>query len=478
MVDNNGKHYSNILLMLTLLLGTFSTALTTNMLVTSYPTLMNKFSISSATVQWLTTGPLLIMGIMIPISAWLLNNFNLKWIYFTALTFFFVGLIISFTANNFGMILFGRLVQSIGVGITFPTIQTVLLVIFPAEKRGSMMGLGGIVIGLAPALGPTVSGWILDNASWRELFGYMLIPVVLVMVLTLILVKPVIEIKKSKIDAIAITLSTIGFGSLLYGFSEVGEQGWFSATVIVGIIAGIIFIGLFVAREWPQENPFLNVRLLSIPSFTVASMITALSNTAMISIQVVLPMYLQNVRGMSPLHSGLMILPGALVYGVVSLISGRLYDQIGGRRLAVVGTLLLTGATIPFAMLTQTTPYSFIISEYTLLMIGVALVAMPSTAASSIDLKGIQLSHGTAVNSTMRQVMTSIGTAVLGSVLSNVMKNHEPTHSLLHSAPLLFQSRSYSAAMIGFHAAFLVATAMGILDLIFACMVKDKKKEG
>ncbi|GAY71855.1 MFS transporter [Lentilactobacillus kosonis] len=130
MVDNNGQRYSSVLLMLTLLLGTFSTALTTNMLVTSYPTLMNQFSISSATVQWLTTGPLLIMGIMIPISAWLLNNFNLKWIYFTALTFFFVGLIISFTADNFGMILFGRLVQSVGVGVTFPTIQTVLLVIF------------------------------------------------------------------------------------------------------------------------------------------------------------------------------------------------------------------------------------------------------------------------------------------------------------------------------------------------------------
>ncbi|WP_125007506.1 MFS transporter, partial [Lentilactobacillus kosonis] len=304
-----------------------------------------------------------------------------------------------------------------------------------------MMGLGGIVIGLAPALGPTVSGWILDNATWRDLFGYMLIPVAIVMMLTLIFVKPVMMIKKSKIDVIAILLSTIGFGSLLYGFSEVGERGWLSTVVIVGIIVGIIFIGLFVSREWPQENPFLNVKLLSIPSFTVASMITALSNTAMISIQVVLPMYLQNVRGMSPLHSGLMILPGALVYGVVSLISGRLYDEIGGRRLAIIGTMLLTGATIPFALLTRTTPYSFIISEYTVLMIGVALVAMPLTAASSIDLKGLQLSHGTAVNSTMRQVMTSIGTAILGSVLANVMKQNEPAHSLLQSAPLLYQSR-------------------------------------
>jgi len=478
MVDNNGKKYNSMLLMLTLLLGTFSTALTTNMLVTSYPTLMNKFDISSATVQWLTTGPLLIMGIMIPVSAWLLNNFSLKTIYFSALTFFLVGLGLSFTANNFGMILFGRLVQAIGVGVTFPTIQTVLLVIFPPEKRGSMMGLGGIVIGLAPALGPTVSGWILDNGSWRNLFGLMLIPVAIVMIMTLLFVKPVIKVTKSKIDGVAVALSTIGFGTLLYGFSEVGEYGWTSLIVIGGIVIGLIFIAAFAMREWPQKNPFLNVRLLTIPSFTIASMITALSNTAMIGIQVVLPMYLQNVRGLSPLKSGLMILPGALVYGVVSLISGRMYDRIGGRRLAVSGTLLLTIATIPFAMLTQQTPYSFIMAEYTVLMIGVALVVMPMTAASSIDLTGIQLSHGTAVNSTMRQVMTSVGTAILGSVLANVMSRSNPAHALLNSAPLLYQNQRYAAAMNGFHAAFLVATAMGIIDFIFARFVKDKQKEG
>ncbi|WP_052467399.1 MDR family MFS transporter [Paucilactobacillus hokkaidonensis] len=463
--------------MLTLLLGTFSTALTTNMLVTSYPTLMRQFSISSATVQWLTTGPLLVMGIMIPVSAWLLNNFSLRIIYLTALGFFFVGLLISYTANNFSMILIGRLVQAVGVGVTFPTIQTVLLVIFPPEKRGAMMGLGGIVIGLAPALGPTVSGWILDNYVWRDLFGLMLVPVAIVIIMTIAFVRPVIKVRKSKIDGIAVALSTIGFGVLLYGFSEVGSDGWGSATVIVSIVIGLIFIGGFAWREWPQQNPLLNIRLLSIPSFTVASVITALSNTAMIGVQVVLPMYLQNVRGMSPLHSGLMILPGALVYGVVSLVSGRLYDEMGGRRLALVGTFLLTIATVPFAMLTRETPYSFIICEYTVLMIGVALVAMPLTAASSIDLTGIQLSHGTAVNSTMRQVMTSIGTAILGSVLANVMAQNNPAHSLLQTAPLAFKDQSYIAAMQGFRAAFLVATAFGIVDFIFACFVKNERKE-
>lgn len=477
MKDTNGRPFNRIWLMVTLMCGTFCTALTTNMLVTAYPTLMTRFDISSATVQWLTTGFLLVMGIMIPISAWLINNFSLRTIYLTALSFFLAGLVISYTAPSFAMIFLGRLVQAIGVGITFPTIQTVLLVTFPADKRGSMMGLGGIVIGLAPALGPTVSGWILDNATWRDLFGVMIPPVILVLILSLIFVRPVIPVKKSPIDTLAIILSTIGFGSLLYGFSEVGEQGWGSVSVISGIVVGLIFIGLFARHEWPQADPFLNVRLLKIPSFTIASFVTALSNTAMIGIQVVLPMYLQQVRGLSPFHSGLMILPGALVYGIVSLISGNLYDRMGGRRLALIGTFLLTLGTLPFALLTRSTPYSYIICEYTILMIGVALVTMPITAASSIDLKGLQLSHGTAVNSTMRQVTTSMGTAILGSVLANVMANHTPAHSLLTSAPLAYQSQSYAAAMSGFHAAFLVATAFGIIDLVFAIFIKDHRRE-
>ncbi|MFC6201145.1 MDR family MFS transporter [Lactiplantibacillus nangangensis] len=477
-MDTNGKRYSQLWLTITLVLGTFCTALTTNMLVTAYPTMMNRFSISSATVQWLTTGSLLVMGIMIPVSAWLLNNFSLRLIYTAALSCFLIGLIVSYTASNFQLILIGRLVQAVGIGITFPTIQTVLLVIYPPEKRGTMLGLGGIVIGLAPALGPTVSGWILDNASWRDLFGLMIPPVAIVLALACYTVRPVIPLKKSAIDAWAIAWSTIGFGSLLYGFSSVGNDGWSSPIVLISILIGLVFIGLFVHREWPQAEPLLNIRLLKIPSFTIASLITALANTAMIGIQVVLPMYLQNVRGLSPLDSGLMILPGALLYGVISLISGRAYDHIGGRRLALMGTFLLTLGTLPFAMLTQHTPYLYIIMEYIVLMSGVALVAMPLTAASSVDLTGLQLSHGTAINSTMRQIMTSMGTAILGSVLANVMANAKPAKALLTTAPLAYRDQSYAAAMQGFHAAFLVATAMGILGMIFALMVKRTPKAG
>lgn len=166
-----------------------------------------------------------------------------------------------------------------------------------------------------------------------------------------------------------------------------------------------------------------------------------------------------------------------MLYGVISLISGRAYDHIGGRRLALMGMFLLTLGTLPFAMLTRQTPYTYIIMEYIVLMSGTALVAMPLTAASSVDLHGLQLSHGTAINSTMRQVMTSMGTAILGSVLTNVTTTHKPA-ALLQQAPLAYRDQTYAAAMQGFHAAFLVATAMGIIGLIFAAFVKKNSKVG
>lgn len=179
-----------------LLVGTFCTVLNQTILSTAFPTIMDAFNVSTATVQWLTTGFMLVNGIMIPISAWLSTRFNTKWLYISAMVIFLAGTIVSFTAPNFGLLLTGRLIQAVGVGVTMPLLQTIMLSIFPPERRGTAMGLAGIVIGLAPAIGPTLSGWVIDNFSWRDLFG-MIIPIVAVVVLaSLWFMKPVLPTKK------------------------------------------------------------------------------------------------------------------------------------------------------------------------------------------------------------------------------------------------------------------------------------------
>ena len=474
-VDIYGKKYNRSLLVVVLLIGTFCTVLNQTLLATAFPTLMKEFDISASTVQWLTTGFLLVNGIMIPVSAWLINSFSSKKLYISAMTTFLIGTIICFLAQNFSVLLIGRLIQAIGVGLSMPLLQNIMLTIFPPEKRGSAMGMAGIVIGLAPALGPTLSGWIIDHYSWRDLFGMVIPIVILVLVLALFFMKSVIELTHPKIDTISAILSTIGFGSLLYGFSSVGDKGWLSKEVLGFLIIGIIFIFLFSKRQLKIEHPFLELRVFKSKIFTIAAVLAGVTNMAMIGAEMVLPLYIQNIRGESAFHSGLMLLPGALVMGLMMPITGAIFDKRGARKLAITGMFILTSATLPFAFLTSKTSVIVIVVLYAIRMFGISMVMMPVTTSGMNALPTHLISHGTAVNNTFRQVASSIGTAILISVLTNVTKNNLPTKSILEATPLAYKDQAINATLSGYHAAFLVAVIFGFIGWLITFTLAKKK---
>ena len=474
-VDIYGKKYNRSLLVAVLLIGTFCTVLNQTLLATAFPTLMKEFDISASTVQWLTTGFLLVNGIMIPVSAWLINSFSSKKLYISAMTTFLIGTIICFLAQNFSVLLIGRLIQAIGVGLSMPLLQNIMLTIFPPEKRGSAMGMAGIVIGLAPALGPTLSGWIIDHYSWRDLFGMVIPIVILVLVLALFFMKSVIELTHPKIDTISAILSTIGFGSLLYGFSSVGDKGWLSKEVLGFLIIGIIFIFLFSKRQLKIEHPFLELRVFKSKIFTIAAVLAGVTNMAMIGAEMVLPLYIQNIRGESAFHSGLMLLPGALVMGLMMPITGAIFDKRGARNLAITGMFILTSATLPFAFLTSKTSVIVIVVLYAIRMFGISMVMMPVTTSGMNALPAHLISHGTAVNNTFRQVASSIGTAILISVLTNVTKNNLPTKSILEATPLAYKDQAINATLSGYHAAFLVAVIFGFIGWLITFTLAKKE---
>lgn len=474
-VDIYGKKYNRNLLVVVLLIGTFCTVLNQTLLATAFPTLMKEFDISASTVQWLTTGFLLVNGIMIPVSAWLINSFSSKELYISAMTTFLIGTIICFLAPNFSVLLTGRLIQAIGVGLSMPLLQNIMLTIFPPEKRGSAMGMAGIVIGLAPALGPTLSGWIIDHYSWRDLFGMVIPIVILVLVLALFFMKSVIELTHPKIDTISAILSTIGFGSLLYGFSSVGDKGWLSKEVLGFLIIGIIFIFLFSKRQLKIEHPFLELRVFKSKIFTIAAVLAGVTNMAMIGAEMVLPLYIQNIRGESAFHSGLMLLPGALVMGLMMPITGAIFDKRGARKLAITGMFILTSATLPFAFLTSKTSVIVIVVLYAIRMFGISMVMMPVTTSGMNALPDHLISHGTAVNNTFRQVASSIGTAILISVLTNVTKNNLPTKSILEATPLAYKDQAINATLSGYHAAFLVAVVFGFIGWLITFTLAKKE---
>ena len=448
-VDIHGKHYNRNLLVLVLIVGSFCTVLNGTLLSTALPSIMKDFNISTATAEWLSTAFLLVNGVMIPISAWLINRFGSKKMYLTAMSTFFIGTLTAALAPNFQTLLAGRIIQGLGVGVTMPLLQTIMLSIFPADKRGAAMGTVGIVIGLAPAIGPTLSGWVVDNLSWRYLFSIIAPIAGIVVILAAFLVKDVLPTKDEKIDIFSVATSTIGFGSLLYGFSEAGNKGWTNPEILAFIFVGIIFVILFGIRQLKMDDPFLDITVFKHFEFSLAAILSGVTNLAMVGIEMVLPLYIQNLRGESAFHSGLILLPGALMIGIMSPITGRIFDRYGARKMAITGMTLLTLGTVPFMFLTENSSFLMIIILYAIRMVGVALVMMNVTTSGMNSLPLDKISHGTAVNNTFRQVLSSIGTAILVSVLTTTTKNNMPEKSVLKTLPLQYKTGAINATLDG-----------------------------
>ncbi|MCL6221929.1 multidrug efflux MFS transporter [Streptococcus dysgalactiae subsp. equisimilis] len=484
--DIHGKEYNRTAMVMLLLIATFAGVLNQTSLGTAIPTLMTSFNINLATAQQATTWFLLANGIMIPVSAYLTTRFSTKWLYVTAYAILITGLLITALAptDNWTLFLFGRIIQASAVGITMPLMQVVMVNIFPAEQRGAAMGLNGLVVGLAPAIGPTFAGWILKHdfvlmgvhLSWRAIFILPLVILTLAFLAAPFVVKDVIANRDMSLDVPSLILSIIGFGSFLWGFTNVANNGWGDLTmVILPIVIGVSVIALFIYRQLHLEVPFLDVRVFKVKQFSVTTAAIALSMMAMMGVEMMLPLYLQNVHGLSALDSGLALLPGALMMGLVSPIAGRVYDKVGARRMALVGFSILAIGTIPFTFLTAATPDHFITLMYAVRMFGIAMVMMPLTASAMSALPPHEAAHGTAANNTARQIASAIVVALLSSVTQNVINTNKPAKLLLTNDPLAYASKMIDASLKGFQTSFSLGLVFALLGIMVALFLRKGK---
>ncbi|MDA8353217.1 MAG: MDR family MFS transporter [Firmicutes bacterium] len=454
-----------------LLTGAFMGIINETLLATALPTIQHAFSISQSEVQWLTTAFLMTNGIMIPISAFLIERFTTRGLFLTAIGLFGTGTVIAAVAPTFYVLLIGRIVQAAGSGVMLPLLMTVLLAVISVEKRGTTMGMIGIVIAFGPAIGPTLSGWLLQHFSWRALFLTVIPIVAITMIVAALFLRNVTELSKPRIDLLSILLSTFGFGSFLYGFSIVSERGWGNPVVLTAILFGTLVIGLFVWRQLCLKTPMLDFRVFRFPIFTLAIMITMAVLISLIGAETLLPLFMQNVLGYTPLESGLMLLPGAVVIGIMSPITGRLFDQYGAKWLALIGLATVTVTTFLFTDLSLETSFTYLTLIYAVRMLGLSLSLMPVMTSALNQLPPKWYSHGSALANTLQQISASIGTAVLVTLVAMGTQSYQPDASV---PPDLIPQL---AQITGFQWAFMGSTALAVIAFLLSLFLPSPQKE-
>ncbi|WP_188454872.1 DHA2 family efflux MFS transporter permease subunit [Virgibacillus oceani] len=462
------------ILMPVMLLGSFLSILNQTILNVALPDLMNEFEIGATTVQWLITGFMLVNGILVPVTAFLMKRFTTRQLFLSSMAFLFAGTFISAIAPGFEFLLVGRLIQAAGAGIIMPLLMTVVFVVYPKEGRGTAMGFIGLAMIVAPAIGPTLAGFVIEQFSWRWIFIGMLPLVAIVILLSLKFLVNVSETSKAKLDLTSIILSTIGFGGLLFGLSNAGDKGWGSAEVLIFIALGIVLLFLFCRRQIMSKDPLLNLSVFKVPMFTTTTIISVMVMFVMYADMILLPIYLQTSRGFSVLDTALLLLPGALVNALLSPVTGRILDKFGPKPIVIVGLCFLIPSIWGVTHLTDATTYNYLMIRTVFLRIGLSFLTMPLNTAGLNALPNHLNSHGSAVTNTVRQLAGSIGTAMIITIFTSRTNSHAAqmvdTNQALSPSQLAQKS-----SILGTNDAYLFMLVLGIIALVVTVFMRKER---
>ncbi|MFC4810240.1 DHA2 family efflux MFS transporter permease subunit [Paenibacillus sp. GCM10023250] len=446
-----------------LIIGAFVAILNETLLNIAFPDLMLEFKISPATIQWLTTAYMLVIGILVPVTALLQQWFTTRQMFLSAMILFLAGTIICGVSPVFGMLLVGRVVQALGTGLMLPVMMNTILVIFPPEKRGGAMGMIGLVIMFGPAIGPTLAGLIIDQLDWRWLF-YLVIPLAAFSVgFAAVYLRNVSDITKPKVDVLSILLSTVGFGGIVYGFSKAGEGSWTDPVVVWTITVGAAGVLLFVIRQLLVREPIMDLRAFKFPMFSLVTVMMLVLMMTLFSTMILLPLFLQTALLMTAFKAGLTLMPGGIINGVMAPISGKLFDKFGPRVLVVPGLILVLLAVWLFTDISVDTTAGYVITLHIILLVGISLVMMPAQTTGLNQLPRQLYPHGTAILNTLQQVAGAIGTALFISIMSSGTKD------FMTKTP---NATPAEGLVAGLRDAFLIGFFIGLVALVLGFFIK------
>lgn len=480
--DPNAK---TLPIMVALIIGAFFAILNETLLNIALTTLMAEFDITLSTVQWVATGFMLVMAIVIPVSPLLMGWFTTRQLFIGTMVTFLIGTVVAAFAPTFSVLLLGRMIQAIGTGLIMPIMFNVFLLIYPPHKRGKIMGIVGLVIMFAPAIGPTLSGVIVEYFGWRFLFIFVMPFTVFSILFALKYLVNITEITKPKIDWISLVYSTIGLGATIYGFSHAGESadGFMTPSVFIPIIIGLIGILLFVLRQFKLDEPLMDLRVFKFPMFAHAVVLFVIIIMMMFASELILPVFMQGPMGLTAAAAGLLLLPGSLLNGAMSPFMGALFDKVGPKVMMIPATIVLAVTMFMFSNLTAETPQWVIIAGFMLIMLSVSATMMPAETNGLNQLPKHLYPHGTAVVSTLQPLAGAIGVSVFIGLLNSRQQSYlegaaNPESEAAMTAAMVSGVEFvyfliFIIALIAVVMSFFVYRAKPIEDLVPAPVKKD-----
>lgn len=447
-----------------LVAAAFVVILNETIMSVALPNLMVEFSVGAATAQWMTTAFMLTMAVVIPVTGFLMTRFSLRTVFLAAMVSFLAGTLVAALAPVFAVLVAGRVVQAVGTALMMPLLFTTVLNVVAPERRGRTMGVISIVIAVAPAVGPTIGGVVLDQLSWRWMF-WLVLPIALAAtVFGGLWIRNVTEPRNVPLDALSVALSAFGFAGLVFGLSSIGEaaEGDPLMPVWIPLVVGVVSLTAFVLRQAGLgDRALLDLRAFLTPAFTLATVLVAISMMALFGTLILLPIYLQNVLGQTPLEAGLMLLPGGLTLGALGLVVGDLFDRFGPRPLVPPGAVLASSALWGMTTMEATSSVPAVIGWHVLLNIGLSFMFSPLLTSALGALPQSLYSHGSAIVSTLQQVAGAAGTALFITVMTRTS-----------SASVASGAADVAALQSGIHSALTWGAAISLVAVVGTLLVR------
>ena len=429
--------------------------------------IMEDFSIGAGTAQWLTTGYLLVLAILVPLSAYLMRWFTTRQLITAAIILMLIGSLFCALSPNFTLLLVGRLIQALGTGIFLPLMFSVVLMVFPMNKRGAVMGIVGLVLTAGPALGPSFAGLIISVSSWHYIFWLMIVLNLLLLIFGAPKMDNISGLSRPKIDILSLVFSTVGFGGIVYALATLAEASISEAKVWLPLVVGVIALILFITRQFKMESPMINLRVFKYPMFALGTVLMFFNLFMILSVAILIPLYLKSVLGFAALAAGLLMLPGNALNIVMSPIVGSSFDRVGAKIYTRIGYVLITiSAALFVIVISATTPVWQIVVLLMVFFLGISMTIMPAQTNAMNQLPPKMYADGSAAMNTLTQVAGALGTAIAITMFTLGQTKYIEKNGA--EAPLDFLA-------YGVHYAFIIVLIIAVLGLIGSFFIKNSR---